>query len=134
MWPADGGEPDPIEHPGDTIAPTRDPDGIAPAGSRPPRREPPITRDGPLPRVHTVMRHMRPAPATVRWHGARGKTPECRCWRPQPGSSARWLWRGRARPITIPTALNNSRCRTRAKAAGQLTSDARPNPREAASR
>ena len=40
----------------------------------------------------------------------------------------------RPRPITIPAALNNSRCRTRAKAAWRLTSDARPNPREAASR
>ena len=42
--------------------------------------------------------------------------------------------RARSPPITIPTALNNSRCRTRAKAAGRLTSDARPNPQEAASR
>ena len=38
------------------------------------------------------------------------------------------------RPITVPAALTNSRCRTQAESADRLTGDARPNPQEAASR
>ena len=90
MWPADGGEPDPIEHTDDNTA--RDPNGIPSARSRSPQCEPGITRNGPLSRAHIVLHHM---PAST----CRGPLARCRG--------------------TVSAALNTSRCRTLAESAGR---------------
>jgi hypothetical protein len=111
VWPADGGEPDPTGHPDDNIA--------QPGIGRHAPDQVPVTavraahhphRTGAA--VHIVMRHM---PASTS-HGPLAQCPKT------PGADAGGRSRAAARrlsppssqprPITVPAALTNGRCRT----------------------
>ena len=70
MWPAGGGEPDPIEHTDDNL--TWDPDAFPDPG---PGRQPGITRDEPMSRADIVLHHMTASTCHSSLARCPGKTP-----------------------------------------------------------
>jgi len=130
VWPADGGEPDPIEHGRQHRLP-RDPDGIPSARSRSLQCEPGITRKravvagGHRAAPHAGQHLPRSAGAVPgkdarRRHGSRRRAAA------RAGSTRRVRSPG---PITVSAALNTSRCRTQAESAGRADRRLMAEPR-----